>query len=172
MTFLQIHDNCWLYDSCKLDDSLWTAWLRVADSLTRDWRPYSTTLWEPKIILCIYKWVPSYSIPCLLKLDNNTNSAFVFFLENFFANFVSDKFYTLLLGTFFKCCKLSFQASWEVLTQVWCKLGGWSLVININCCSDFYHNAWKDFGVEVSGEILKLEVWSVVRVMFCWGYEV
>ena len=86
-----------------------TAWLWVADSFTRDWRPYSTTLGAEDYIICIflYKWVPSYSIPCLLKLDNNTSSAFIFSLDNFF--FLQILFltsFTLWWGLFFQMLQI------------------------------------------------------------------
>ena len=45
----------------------------------------------------------------------------------------------------------------NVLTKVWCRFGGWSLVIKLIFCSGFEHKVRSGFWSWSSGEILKLK---------------
>ena len=45
----------------------------------------------------------------------------------------------------------------NVLTIVWCRFGGWSLVIKSIFCPDFEHKVWPRYWSWSSGEILKLK---------------
>ena len=72
-----------------------------------------------------------------------------------------------------------------VLATVCCRFGSWGLFIKLNFCSDFEHNVWSNFKVEVQAkfevEILKLmlgrdsedEIWSrFVFEFMIWPQDV
>ena len=58
-----------------------------------------------------------------------------------------------------------------VLTTVWCRFGGWSLVVKLNLCSDFEHRVRSIFWSWSLVSILLVMLFEVIKFTLGWDSE-